>query len=164
MDLRRASVSMRTASLVLLAALAPFSARAEEAKPAQSAPEATRAVPAAEPAAPDDWAFPERGLLLYPAAPDAGKDRMAIGGLWQIAPMFTASYRRGVGAGFAIDGQFDTIILFNQFTVGASWAAKAGPFHLGLMGHVGFFLGALGKAFVQTSSFDAIGWGLLTNP
>ena len=116
--------------------------------------------PAAKPA----WGYPDHGLVFYPEGPGAGKDRWAVGGIWQIAPMFTTDYRHGLGAGFTIDAELQTIILYNQLGAGAQWAAKVGPFSLGLMLHVNAFLGTLGKAFVQTSSFNAIGWGVLVDP
>ncbi len=43
------------------------------------------------------WAYPDRGLTFFPDGPGKGKDRWAIGGLWQLAPMFTANYTRGRG-------------------------------------------------------------------
>lgn len=113
---------------------------------------------------PPAWEYLERGLLFYPEGPGPGKDRWAIGGLLQIAPMFTANYRRGLGAGFSVDAGLQTIILYNQLAVGAEWGTRAGPFSLGLTLHVNAFFGALGKAFVQTSSFNATGWGVLVNP
>ena len=113
---------------------------------------------------PEPWPYPERGLLVYPEGPGDGKDRWAVGGIWQIAPMFTANYRRGLGAGFSVDARLQTIILFNQIGVGAQWAAKAGPFSLGLMLHVDGFLGVLGKAVVATTQFDSTGWGVLVDP
>jgi hypothetical protein len=113
---------------------------------------------------PPAWEYLERGLLFYPEGPGAGKDRWAIGGLWQVAPMFTANYRRGLGAGFTFDAALMTIILYNQLGVGAEWSTRAGPFSLGLMLHTNLFFGALGKAFVQTNSFDATGWGVLIDP
>ena len=121
------------------------------------------AEPKPEPKAPA-WEYLERGLLFYPEGPGAGKDRWAVGGLWQIAPMFTANYRRGLGSGFSLDAGLQTIILYNQLSLGAEWAARTGPFSLGLTLSVNGFFGALGKAFVQTSSFDATGWGVLVDP
>jgi hypothetical protein len=162
------------AALVLLAALAGTAGRAEEPKPASStaqaqpAPgpaDATKAeAPPPDPEQDEAWKLPERGLLFHPAGPGQGKDRMALGGLWQIAPMFTANYRRGLGSGFSWDGRLQTIIVFNQLTVGAAWAAEVGPFHLGVMAHVGGFFGALGKALIATTEFNSTGWGILVNP
>ncbi len=111
-----------------------------------------------------DGAWPERGLLFHPAGPGEGKDRWAVGGLWQISPMFTASYRRGVGSGFSVDARLQTIVLFNQLGVGGQWAARVGPFSLGLMLHLDAFFGTLGKALIATTAFDTVGWGILTKP
>ncbi len=110
------------------------------------------------------WAYPERGLTFFPDGPGPGKDRWSVGGIWQIAPMFTASYMRGLGAGFSVDARLQTILVFNQLAVGGQWALQAGPFSLGVMAHVGGFLGTLGKLFVATSEFDAIGWGAQLMP
>jgi hypothetical protein len=110
------------------------------------------------------WAYPDRGLTFFPEGPGKGKDRWAVGGLWQIAPMFTASYMRGLGAGFSVDARLQTIILYNQFGVGGQWATMVGPFSLGVMAHVNGFFGALGKAVVATTSFDTTGWGILLDP
>lgn len=108
--------------------------------------------------------YPERGLSFHPAGPGEGKDRWAIGGVWQIAPMFTASYSRGLGSGFALDARLQTIVMYSQLGVGAAWGARAGPFHLGAMLHVSGFFGALGKVLVQDSGFDSLAWGLLIDP
>jgi len=110
------------------------------------------------------WPYPERGLLVYPEGPGEGKDRWAVGGVWQIAPMFKADYRRGLGAGFSLDARLQTIVLYNQLGAGAQWAARVGPFSLGVMAHVDAFFGVLGKAFVATTQFDATGWGILLDP
>jgi hypothetical protein len=110
------------------------------------------------------WAYPERGLTFFPDGPGPGKDRWSVGGIWQIAPMFTASYMRGIGAGFSLDARLQTILVFNQLAVGGQWAFQAGPISLGVMAHVGGFLGTLGKLFVATSEFDAIGWGIQLMP
>ncbi len=114
--------------------------------------------------APGVAAAPGGGLTWFPTGPAAGEDRWAIGGIWQIAPMFTASYRRGLGDGFTVDARLQTVILYNDIGVGGQWAAKAGPFSLGVMAHFDGYLGTLGKAFVQTTQFDAIGWGVLFDP
>jgi len=111
-----------------------------------------------------EWAYPERGLTFFPEGPGKGKDRWAVGGLWQIAPMFTANYTRGLGAGFSVDARLQTIILYNQLGVGAEWAAKVGPFSLGVMAHVSGYFGALGKALIATTSFNTTGWGVLLDP
>ncbi len=103
-------------------------------------------------------------LTFFPAAPAEGDHVWALGGVWQIAPMFLATYRRGLGDGFSLDARLQTIVLYNQLGVGAEWAADAGPFTLGVMAHVNGFFGTLGKAFVQTNAFDAVGWGVLVNP
>jgi hypothetical protein len=124
----------------------------------------TTVVVQVEPAPPVPWGYPERGLLVYPEGPGEGKDRWAVGGLWQIAPMFTADYRRGLGSGFSVDARLETIVLYNQLGVGAQWAARVGPFSLGVMAHVDAFFGVLGKAFVATTQFDATGWGILLDP
>lgn len=109
-------------------------------------------------------AYPERGLAFHASGPGEGKDRWTVGGLWQISPMFTASYGRGLGAGFTVDARLQTIVLYNQLGVGAQWGARVGPFSLGLMLHVDAFFGTLGKALVATTSFDTVGWGILTKP
>jgi hypothetical protein len=105
-----------------------------------------------------------RALAFFPIGPREGEDRWAIGGLWQIAPMFTANYRRGLGSGFTADARLQTIGVYNQLGIGASWAAPWGPFALGLTFHADAFLGVLGKLFVETSLFNTLGWGILTNP
>jgi hypothetical protein len=110
------------------------------------------------------WAYPERGLTFFPEGPGPGKDRWAVGGLWQIAPMFTASYMHGLGAGFSLDARLQTIVIYNQLGVGAQWATMVGPFSLGVMAHVSGFFGMLGKAFIATTSFDTTGWGILLDP
>lgn len=111
-----------------------------------------------------EWAYPERGLTFFPDGPGKGKDRWAIGGLWQIIPVFTAQYTRGLGSGFSADARLATIILYNQLGVGAQWAFHAGPFSLGVMAHVSGYFGALGKALVATTSFNTTGWGILLDP
>lgn len=110
------------------------------------------------------WAYPDRGLTFFPEGPGKGKDRWAVGGILQVAPMFQASYRRGLGSGFSVDARLSTIILYNQLGVGGQWGVKTGPFTLGLMLHVDGFFGTLGKAFLMSSQFNAMGWGVLVSP
>jgi hypothetical protein len=110
------------------------------------------------------WAYPERGLTFFPDGPGKGNDRWAIGGLWQIAPMFTAQYTRGLGSGFSVDAQLQTIILFNELGVGGQWAFRWGPFSFAPMVHLNGYFGALGKAVIETTSFNTTGWGILLNP
>jgi len=110
------------------------------------------------------WAYPDRGLTFFPDGPGKGKDRWAVGGLWQLAPMFTANYTRGVGAGFTLDARLQTIIVYNQLGVGGQWAFRTGPFSIGLMAHVNGYFGVLGKLFVATTSFNTTGWGVLVDP
>jgi hypothetical protein len=109
------------------------------------------------------WAYPDRGLTFFPDGPGKGKDRWAIGGIWQIAPMFTASYTRGLGSGFSVDARLKTIIMLNDLGVGAQWAARWGPFSLGLMAHVDGFFGTIGKVMMSTE-FNSTGWGVLFEP
>jgi hypothetical protein len=108
--------------------------------------------------------YPTRGLAIYPAGPGKDQHRWAIGGLWQIAPMFTASYERGLDLGFTVDATVQTIVLYNQLGVGGQWAAQVGPFSLGVMLHLNVFFGTLGKALIATTQFNAVGWGLLLDP
>ncbi len=110
------------------------------------------------------WAYPERGLTFFPDGPGKGQDRWSVGGIWMIAPMFTANYLRGLGSGFSVGADLQTIILFNQLNLGGEWAFQAGPFSFGVTGKVGAYFGALGKAFVETTSFDSSGWGILVLP
>lgn len=110
------------------------------------------------------WAYPENGLLFFPDGPGKGRDRWAVGGVWMIAPMFTANYMRGLGSGFSVGADIQTIILFNQLNLGGEWAFQAGPFSFGITGKVGGYFGALGKALVQTTSFNSTGWGILVLP
>ena len=109
------------------------------------------------------WAYPERGLTFFPDGPGKGKDRWAIGGIWQIAPMFTANYTRGLGSGFTVDARLKTIIMLNDLGVGAQWAFGWGPFSLGLMAHLDGFFGTMGKVFLS-SQFNSTGWGVLFEP
>ena len=111
-----------------------------------------------------EWAYPDRGLTFFPDGPGKGNDRWAVGGLWQIAPMFTANYTRGLGLGFTVDARLQTIIVYNQLGVGAQWATHVGPFSLGVMAHVNGYFGALGKAVIATTSFNTTGWGVLIDP
>lgn len=147
-------------ALTALLAVAPGATRAAQTSEKAASPEKVQAGESRV----ADGAYPERGLAFYPSGPGEGKDRWAIGGLWQISPMFTASYRRGLGSGFSVDARAQTIVLYNQLGAGAQWAASWGPFSLGLMAHVEGFFGALGKALVATTSFDTVGWGILTKP
>jgi hypothetical protein len=110
------------------------------------------------------WAYPDRGLTFFPEGPGKGKDRWSVGAIWQIAPMFTANYMRGLGAGFSVDARLQTIIVYNQLGVGGQWSTMVGPFSLGVMAHVNGYFGALGKAFVATTSFNTSGWGILLDP
>ncbi len=109
------------------------------------------------------WAYPERGLTFFPEGPGKGKGRWAVGGLWQIAPMFTASYRHGLGSGFSVDAALKTIIMYNELGVGAQWGTMVGPFSLGLMARVDGFFGTMGKVFLS-SQFNSTGWGVLVKP
>lgn len=113
---------------------------------------------------PSENAYPPRGLGISPAGPGKGNARWSIGGVWQITPMFTASYQRGLGSGFSADANVQTIVLYNQLGIGAQWATRAGPFSVGVMAHLAGYFGALGKAFVGTTQFDATGRGLLFDP
>ncbi len=145
--------------VALLATLSPVLARAAD----EATRETTVILVEQAPRKPWEtpaWAYPERGLTFFPDGPGPGKDRWSVGGLWQIAPMFTATYTRGLGAGFGVDARLQTIVFFNQLAVGGQWAFQAGPFSLGVMAHVSGFVGTLGKLFVATSQFDAVGWGI----
>jgi hypothetical protein len=159
-------LSQRTgaaALAALLVSLSPLLARAAD----ETTRETTVIVVDRTPKRPWEtpaWAYPERGLTFFPEGPGKGQERWAIGGLWQIAPMFTASYTRGLGSGFSVDARLQTIIVYNQLGVGGQWATMVGPFSLGVMAHVGGFYGMLGKAFVATTSFDTTGWGILLEP
>lgn len=110
-----------------------------------------------------EWAYPERGLTFFPDGPGRGKDRWAVGGIWQIAPMFTANYTRGLGSGFTIDARLKTIIMLNDLGVGAQWAFNWGPFSFGLMAHFDAFFGTMGKVLLS-SQFNSTGWGVLFEP
>jgi hypothetical protein len=103
-------------------------------------------------------------MLFYPEGPRPGENRWGVGGIWQISPMVTADFRRGLGYGFSLDANFESIVLFSQLGAGAQWAAQAGPFSLGLTAEVAGYFGALGKALFGTTSFNTTGWGLLLNP
>jgi hypothetical protein len=109
------------------------------------------------------WAYPERGLTFFPEGPGKGKDRWSVGGIWQIAPMFTANYTRGLGSGFTLDARLKTIIMLNDLGVGAQWAAMWGPFSFGLMAHVDGYFGTIGKV-LMSSEFNSTGWGVLIEP
>src|SRR5262249_11148235 len=109
-------------------------------------------------------ADPEAGLLFYPSGPGKNQGRWSVGGVWQIAPMFFGSYRRGLGSGFSVDARVQTIIVYNQLGVGGAWATQWGPFSLGVTLHVDGFFGTLGKALVATTQFDSVGWGILIGP
>jgi len=141
------------AALALAAVTVPLNARAAEA-----------AAPSADTVSSSPDGYPSRGLGISPAGPGKGNARWSIGGLWQITPMFTASYQRGLGSGFSADANVETIVLYNQLGLGAQWATRAGPFSLGVMAHLVGYFGALGKAFVATTQFDATGRGLLFDP
>jgi|GEM_PF-6568898 len=109
---------------------------------------------------------PSVGFIFFPTAPDPGQQRWAVGGVWQIAPMFNANFRLGLGSGFAFDARLSSIFVYNQLGAGATWAVPVGPFHLGLMAHLDAWFGVLGKAFTdsETSGFNSSGWGILTEP
>jgi len=111
-------------------------------------------------------AAPAEGFVFFPMGPDKGQHRWAVGGVWQISPMFTANFRHGLGSGFAFDARATTIFVYNSLGAGATWAVPVGPFQLGLMAHVDGWFGVLGKAFSdsETSGFDSSGWGILTEP
>ena len=163
---RDVQLSRRTgaaALVALLASMSPVLARAAEETTEKTTVILVDRTPK-QPWETPAWAYPERGLTFFPEGPGKGKDRWAVGGLWQIAPMFTASYMRGLGAGFSVDARLQTIIIYNQLGVGGQWATMVGPFSLGVMAHVNGFFGALGKALVATTSFDTTGWGILLDP
>ena len=109
---------------------------------------------------------PGEGFIFYPTGPREGQQRWAVGGVWQVAPMFTANFRRGLGSGFTLDARGTSIFVYNSLGAGATWAVPVGPFHLGLMAHVDAWFGVLGRAFTdsETSGFDSSGWGILTEP
>lgn len=86
-----------------------------------------------------------------------------MGGIWQIAPMFTANYTRGLGSGFTVDARLKTIIMLNDLGVGAQWAFDWGPFSFGLMAHLDGFFGSMGKV-IMSSEFNSTGYGLLFEP
>jgi hypothetical protein len=137
-----------------------------QAEPSQASLPKDAPAPVASAAAHSEgsWQYPERGLDIFPAGPGKGQDRLSIGGIWMVAPMFTLDYKRGLGAGFNWDVGLESIIIYNQLGIGAEWAAPAGPFSLGLMLHFNAFYGVLGKAVIATTSFDSSGWGLLLDP
>jgi hypothetical protein len=155
---------MRAGALTLFALLATTQAAraAEPDQPTAAGSSSSPALVAEEPTA--DESYPRRGLSFYPAGPGKDQHRWSIGGLWQIAPMFTASYERGLGAGFSVDAAVQTIVVYNQLGIGGQWAAQVGPFSLGVMAHLNAFFGVLGKAFIATTQFDSTGWGLLFDP
>jgi hypothetical protein len=148
-----------------LLAVAKTSASAEDLSEQTSTSPDETAVASAAPDAPLA-AAPGGGLIFFPSGPNEGQQRWAIGGVWQIAPMFAANYRRGLGSGFGIDARATVIFVYNQVGAGATWAVPIGPFSLGLMAHVDAWFGVLGKAFAdsETSGFDSSGWGILTEP
>jgi len=140
-------------------------ASAEESSEQASASPNETTLATAAPDAPVDAAH-RGGFIFFPIGPDEGQQRWAIGGVWQVAPMFTANFRRGLGSGFSLDARGTTIFVFNQLGAGATWSAPVGPFVLGLMAHVDAWFGVLSKAFAdsETSGFDSSGWGILTEP
>src|SRR5262249_32730732 len=77
-------------------------------------------------------AAPSVGFIFFPTGPNPGQQRWAVGGVWQVAPMFTANFRLGLGSGFAFDARATSIFVYNQLGAGATWAIPVGPFHLGL--------------------------------
>ncbi|HET9598363.1 MAG TPA: hypothetical protein VFP65_22435, partial [Anaeromyxobacteraceae bacterium] len=112
----------------------------------------------------DAWGGAPRALTFFPGGADEGRGHWTAGGVWQIAPMFTASYARGLGDGFSADARLQTVVIYNQLGIGGQWAAQVGPFSVAPMLHLDGFFGTLGKLFVQTSEFDSVGWGLLLDP
>jgi hypothetical protein len=141
------------------------SASAEESTQQTSTPGDETALSKAAPDAPVA-AIPAQGFVFFPTGPKEGQQRWAVGGVWQVAPMFTANFRLGLGSGFAFDARATSILVYNQLGAGATWAIPVGPFHLGLMAHVDAWFGTLGKAFVdsETTGFNSSGWGILTEP
>jgi hypothetical protein len=152
------SQKMCLATAVALALLAATAARAQDAR--------VTAAPAAAPtaAASEAWGGAPRALTFFPGGVPDGSSHWALGGIWQIAPMFTASYTKGLADGFSADARLQTVVLYNQLGVGGQWAAQVGPFSVAPMVHLDGYFGTLGKLFVQTSEFDSVGWGLLFDP
>ena len=109
---------------------------------------------------------PGGGFIFFPTGPDQGQQRWSVGGVWQVAPMFAANFRLGLGSGLGFDARATTILVYNSLGAGVTWAIPVGPFHLGLMAHVDAWFGTLGKAFVdsENSGFNSSGWGILTEP
>jgi hypothetical protein len=141
------------------------SASADESSEQASTSRDETALASAAPDAPLA-AVPAEGFVFFPMGPDKGQHRWAVGGVWQVSPMFTANFRNGLGSGFAFDARATTIFVYNSLGAGATWAVPVGPFQLGLMAHVDGWFGVLGKAFSdsETSGFDSSGWGILTEP
>src|SRR6516165_7253738 len=79
---------------------------------------------------------PGGGFIFLPTGPDQGQQRWAVGGVWQVAPMFAANFRLGLGSGLGFDARATTILVYNSLGAGVTWAIPVGPFHLGLMAHV----------------------------
>jgi hypothetical protein len=104
-------------------------------------------------------------LIFHPASPGAGNHRFSIGGVWMIAPQFTANFRYGLPAGFSLDARILTILLRNELDIGAAWSTQAGPLQLGVGVHVGGWFGGLGNFGGELSTqFAQRGWGMVLQP
>ena len=92
----------------LIAAMANASAEESLEQASPSPNETTLATPA-----PDASVAPAHGggFIFYPIGPDEGQQRWAVGGVWQVAPMFTANFRRGLGSGFTLDARATSIFV-----------------------------------------------------
>ena len=148
-----------------LVASAVATASTEGPSDQESASGDPSAIAAAAPDAPLATA-PGGGFIFFPTGPDQGHQRWSVGGVWQVAPMFAANFRLGLGSGLAFDARLTSILVYNSLGAGVTWAIPVGPFHLGLMAHIDAWFGTLGKAFSdsETSGFNSSGWGILTEP
>jgi hypothetical protein len=115
--------------------------------------------------APSARAESDTPLIFNPASPGPGNTRFSVGGLWMVAPQFTANFRYGLPAGFSLDARILTVLVRNELDIGAAWSAQAGPLQLGVGLHVGGWFGGLGNyGGALSTQFAQRGWGMVLQP
>lgn len=97
----------------------------------------------------------ERGTLFHPSEPSLGKFRFGIGGMYDAIdpqtiydmavrlPRLALDARLGLGKGFSLIGHLDTILIWNEITMGPVWATHHGPWSVQLGLQAGALLGVL---------------------
>jgi hypothetical protein len=98
-----------------------------------------------------------RGFLFYPSMPAPGTFRFALGATYDAVdpnvvygvtfrfPQLTLDAVDWLGTGWSLKAHLNTMIVLNEFLLGAGYTAAAGPLSLELSASVGVYVGSIGN-------------------